>query len=186
MLPVVQVHCRGCGANESCTADDDCIDGHECIRDVCAVPDLDGDGMSTADGDCDDADPTVYRGAPELYDGKDNNCDGSAADGVYTVGAVGQNASKTEWEFDRFIVTESTMLFTQTNPVSIFAIGDVIIQGNINLAGGEGRPSLQAYVYSDVAGGVAARTAMNRRGGIGPGGCISACCVGAYSGELVI
>ncbi len=41
--------------------------------------DADGDGHSpTADGgdDCDDTDPTVYTGAPELCDGKDTNCDG--------------------------------------------------------------------------------------------------------------
>lgn len=37
--------------------------------------DADGDGY-TADVDCDDGDDTVYPGAPELCDNKDNNCDG--------------------------------------------------------------------------------------------------------------
>jgi hypothetical protein len=37
--------------------------------------DEDGDGV-TADEDCDDGDATVYPGAAELCDGKDNNCDG--------------------------------------------------------------------------------------------------------------
>ncbi|MDO9280679.1 MAG: MopE-related protein [Pseudomonadota bacterium] len=37
--------------------------------------DADGDG-STADEDCDDGDATVFPGAPELCDGRDNNCDG--------------------------------------------------------------------------------------------------------------
>jgi hypothetical protein len=38
-------------------------------------PDADGDGDADAT-DCDDADPTVFTGAPELCDGLDNDCDG--------------------------------------------------------------------------------------------------------------
>jgi len=36
--------------------------------------DADGDGVTTPD-DCDDGDPSVYPGAPELCDGKNNDCD---------------------------------------------------------------------------------------------------------------
>jgi hypothetical protein len=37
--------------------------------------DADGDGWFTGE-DCDDADATVFPGAPEVSDGKDNDCDG--------------------------------------------------------------------------------------------------------------
>jgi hypothetical protein len=37
--------------------------------------DLDGDGQSPNEGDCDDDDPLVYQGAPEYPDGLDNDCD---------------------------------------------------------------------------------------------------------------
>jgi MYXO-CTERM domain-containing protein len=44
--------------------------------------DLDGDGVGDWDGDCDDADPTTYAGAPELCDGRDDDCNGLVDDGL--------------------------------------------------------------------------------------------------------
>jgi hypothetical protein len=42
-----------------------------------SIVDADGDGVSPSEGDCDDGDASVYPGAPEACDGKDNDCDGS-------------------------------------------------------------------------------------------------------------
>jgi len=46
-----------------------------------AVDDLDGDGFSVDDGDCDDGDPAINPGETEIpYDGHDNDCNPSTLD----------------------------------------------------------------------------------------------------------
>ena len=51
-----------------------------------AESDRDGDGLSAADGDCDDFDSTVLPGAEEVFgDGVDNDCDGVVDGGVVDV-----------------------------------------------------------------------------------------------------
>ena len=40
------------------------------------LTDMDEDGLSTAEGDCDDWNPDTYADATEIMDGEDNDCDG--------------------------------------------------------------------------------------------------------------
>src|SRR5687767_45756 len=42
--------------------------------------DADGDGFTVEEGDCDDTDAAVYPEAPEVCDGKDNDCEGTVDD----------------------------------------------------------------------------------------------------------
>lgn len=46
--------------------------------------DVDGDGFSVAEGDCDDANPDAFVGAAERCDGMDNDCDGTIDEDVVT------------------------------------------------------------------------------------------------------
>jgi len=50
---------------------------------ACGV-DEDGDGFSADQGDCDDADASVYPAASESYDTIDNDCDGDIDEGTYS------------------------------------------------------------------------------------------------------
>ena len=59
----------------------DCPEGFICINAECVIADADGDGYN-ADVDCDDNNPQVYPGAPELCDGLDNDCNGTIDDGA--------------------------------------------------------------------------------------------------------
>jgi len=55
------------------------------VFDVCnggPDADLDGDGFTPNDGDCDDSAAQVYPGAPELCDEVDNDCNGSDDEGT--------------------------------------------------------------------------------------------------------
>ncbi len=88
------------GKEEICNNLDDNCNGQvdEGLDDVQTWPDADGDGYGSSIGfpsagctssgraqnntDCNDQDATVHPGAPELCDGKDNNCNGQADEGA--------------------------------------------------------------------------------------------------------
>jgi glucose/arabinose dehydrogenase len=48
--------------------------GNGGIHETCYIDDRDGDGFTVSGGDCNDLDATVYPGAPQLCDGRNNNC----------------------------------------------------------------------------------------------------------------
>jgi streptogramin lyase len=70
-----------------------CDDADECTIDRCdgvanacshvrSPRDEDGDGIGACDGDCDDRDPLVWPGQPEVCDDRDNDCDAALDEGV--------------------------------------------------------------------------------------------------------
>ena len=65
-------------AEEANGVDDDC-DG--LVDEGTEAYDADGDGVSPADGDCDDAEPWVNPDATEVCNAVDDNCDGDTDEG---------------------------------------------------------------------------------------------------------
>lgn len=63
-----------CGAGAGDGRDNDCDGYIDEGCQGCSMADNDGDGISECGGDCNDADPDTYPGAPEICDGEDNDC----------------------------------------------------------------------------------------------------------------
>ncbi len=78
------------GIDQDCDGSDLACDDDGGDDDDDPTTDDDGDGYTENDGDCDDADATIYPGAEELCDGIDNDCDG-ISEGIQGVDADGND-----------------------------------------------------------------------------------------------
>ncbi len=133
--------------------------------DACSSP----DGYVSPDGDCDDTDATAYPGAPERYDGVDDDCDGAVddntwigtgADGPLTVSGVvdlSTDASGTRTEADGVTYTVATLdadTVTLGEDADGLAAGDEVLV--VNLQGSDtAHDSVGRYEFawvSDVSG----------------------------------
>ena len=72
------------------------VRGNDCETGLPSAYDQDGDGVTTCAGDCDDGDATVFPGSPELEDGVDQNCDGTADEGTNAYDDDGDGLSEND------------------------------------------------------------------------------------------
>ena len=64
------------------------------------LDDIDGDGLSIDEGDCNDLDPDTYAEATEIIDGMDNDCDGEVDEDTLGADDDGDGFSEAEGDCD--------------------------------------------------------------------------------------
>jgi len=82
-------------------------------------PDLDGDGYTASEGDCDDSDPGVGPGSvefPEYCDGVDNDCGGE----VDVIDIAGINTCLREAQFEQSLMVDVLFVVDTTAPMSLY------------------------------------------------------------------
>jgi hypothetical protein len=97
-----------CGTSATCiqTSCDEAT--HTCSQTRLGTTDADGDGhtdQACGGDDCNDNDPTIYLGHPELCDGKDNDCNGLVDD--YAVVARGAEFTGVTSASERTLITSA-------------------------------------------------------------------------------
>ena len=138
---------------------EECDDGNNDPNDGCdgcliAEIDLDGDGYSVAQGDCNDNNANVYPGAvEEVCDQVDNNCNG-------TVDELDQNTFTGE-----YIATYEGEGIAVANNSGIFGQSILV---NLEIAGSNGRSFTVPSIYPELGGfnGISVNLVFNCNGNV--------------------
>ena len=113
----------------------ECAPPAECVQGVGvgAGEDLDADGFTEAEGDCNDNNASIYPGAPELCDGFDNDCDDDLDEGCQSCATADECPESTACVsydcVDSLCVANNAANMTDCDDANACTQGDVCING---------------------------------------------------------